>query len=386
MNYDYIIKNGTVMDFKQNVFLKKDIYVQKGRIVEENPSAEAEEIIDAEGKYVLPGLIDLHAHYFYGGNNLGINADLICPAQGITTSIDAGSAGPMNFEAFYRDGILNSMTEIKAYLNIMPEGVKAGYKHGECCDPEDMDYDEILGFFKAYPDTIKGLKLRISKETTEGYGLKPLEKAVEIAEKIRGEGFKCILAVHCGNLPEDAPISEILNLLKPGDSYTHLYQNLGETIYDENRNVKECLREARKKGILFETGNGSIHWSIPNLIDAYKDDFLPDIISSDAVLQFMWKKPSYGLIHVMNTSMLCGMDKGEIFKAVTYNPAKALGMEAEIGTLEPGSRADIAILDVVPSDQIFFDRFGNQKRSKEVFVPMMTLRKGKAVFRQSFFF
>ena len=84
--------------------------------------------------------------------------------------------------------------------------------------------------------------------------------------------------------------------------------------------------------------------------------------------------------------MLCGMDKGEIFKAVTYNPAKALGMEAEIGTLEPGSRADIAILDMVPSDQIFFDRFGNQKRSKEVLVPMMTLRKGKAVFRQSFFF
>ena len=114
----------------------------------------------------------------------------------------------------------------------MPEGVKAGYKHGECCDPDDMDYDEILEFFKAYPDTIKGLKLRISKETTEGYGLKPLEKAVEIAEKIRGEGFQCILAVHCGNLPKDAPISEILNLLKPGDSYTHLYQNLGETIYD----------------------------------------------------------------------------------------------------------------------------------------------------------
>ena len=120
MVYDYIIRNGIVIDFQRNQFYKKDLYLVKGRIVEGDPSADGAEIIDAEGKYVLPGLIDMHAHYFYGGNNLGINADILCPSQGITTSIDAGSTGTMNFDAFYRNGMLDSMTEIKAYINLIP--------------------------------------------------------------------------------------------------------------------------------------------------------------------------------------------------------------------------------------------------------------------------
>lgn len=385
MVYDYIIRNGTVIDFQRNQFYKKDIYMIKGRIVEGEPSADAGEIIDAEGKYVLPGLIDMHAHYFYGGNNLGINADILCPAQGITTSIDAGSTGIMNFDAFYRNGLIDSITEIKAYINLIPEGVKAGYKRGECCDPDDMDCEQIIGFFKKYPNVIKGLKLRIAEETTKGFGLRPLEKAVQIAEKIRWEGYPCVLAVHCANLPEDAPISGILQLLKPGDSYTHLYQNLGETIFDQDRKVRKELQDARERGVLFETGNGSIHWSIPNLTDAYKDRFFPDIISSDAVLQFIWKKPSFGLLHAMNTSLLCGMDELSIMKAVTYAPARALDLTDEIGTLENGTRADLAILDILPCKQEFFDRFGNSKQSERVFVPLMTLREGKPVFRQSFF-
>ncbi len=379
------IVNGKVFDAKEKQVREKTIYCDKGRIAEDYDLEEAEEIIDAAGKYVVPGLIDLHAHYYYGGCNLGINADIVCPGQGITTSVDAGSAGIMNFDSFYRSDITRAMTELKAYINVSPEGVKAAYKHGETCDPDDMSYQEILGFFKKYPDVIKGLKLRISKETTEGYGLAPLEKAIEIADKIQDQGYPCIVAVHVANIPEDAPIEGVLKLLRKGDSYTHLYQNLGETIFDDHRKVKKCLYEARERGVLFETGNGNIHWSIDNLTDAYEEGFYPDIISSDLVQSSIWKRPSYGLINAMNTSLMCGMDQLDILRAVTYHPAAAIGMEQEIGTLEAGSRADIAILDVVDVKQTFFDRFGGQKESQQVFVPLMTIREGKPVFRQSFF-
>ena len=386
MEYDYIIKNGWVADFAHHRFCKRDVFIAGDRIAAggSHPGAR---IVDAEGKYVLPGLIDLHGHYYFGGNNLGINADIICPAQGITTAVDAGSAGTMNFDTFYRDGILSVTTEVKAYLNVSPEGVKAGFEHGECCDPQDMElnYPEILYMFRKHPDVLKGLKLRIARETTGGLGLEPLKKAVEIADRIEAEGHPCILAVHCANLPEDAPIAGILDILRPGDSYTHVYQNLGEVIFDDQRKIKEALLRAREKGVLFETGNGSIHWSIPNLTDAFAQGFAPDIISSDVVLKTMWEKPSFGLVHAMNTALLCGLDEISIVKAVTCAPASAIGLLDEIGTLKAGSRADIAIFDIVPSRQIFFDRFGNQKESQQVFLPLMTLKSGMPVFRQSFF-
>lgn len=379
------IINGNVFNAKEKSIDVKAVYYYKGRIIEDCILGDAEEVIDAAGKYVLPGLIDLHAHYYYGGCNLGINADIVCPGQGVTTSVDAGSAGIMNFDSFYRSDITRAMTEIKAYINVSPEGVKAAYKHGETCDPDDMSYEAILGFFKKYPDVIKGLKLRISKETTAGYGLAPLEKTIEIANKVKDEGYPCIVAVHVANIPEDAPIEGVLRLLRKGDSYTHLYQNLGETIFDDDRHVKKCLYEARERGVLFETGNGNIHWSIDNLTDAYKEGFYPDILSSDLVQSSIWKRPSYGLNNAMNTSLMCGMDELDILQAVTYHPASAIGMEQEIGTLEAGSRADIAIMDVMKARQTFFDRFGGQKESDRVFVPLMTIREGKPVFRQSFF-
>ena len=388
MQFDYIIKNGIVADFVKNTFSSKDIYVSGGRIVEGDGSLNAKNIVDAGGKYVLPGLIDLHAHYFYGGNNLGANADIVCPSQGITTGVDAGSAGTMNFDVFYRDGIMNMTTEVKAYISVSPEGVKAGFINGEGSNPADIEtnYAEILKMFRKYPDVIKGLKLRIAKETTEGYGLEPLKKTVELANRIEAEGYRCIVAVHCGNLPEDAPIEGILELLRKGDSYTHVYQNLGEKIFNGDRSIKKALIEARERGVLFETGNGSIHWTLQNLTDAFAQGFEPDIISSDIVLKLMWDKPSFGLLHCMNTALLCGMDELSIFRAVTYSPAKAIEMLDEIGTLDVGTRADIAIVDIMPSRQRFYDRFGGEKISEKVFVLLMTLREGQPVFRQTFFY
>ena len=298
-----------------------------------------------------------------------------------------GSAGTMNFDVFYRDGIRSSATEIKAYISLSPEGVKAGFVHGENCDPEDMElnYPEILAMFRKYPDVLKGLKLRIARETTEGFGLEPLKKAVDIAERIKKEGYGCILAVHCANLPEDAPVEGILDILRPGDSYTHLYQNLGELIFDDNRKIKEAVIKGREKGILFESGNGSIHWTIPNLTDAFEQGFYPDILSSDAVVKMMWEKPSFGLLHTMNTALLCGMDEMSVFEAVTIGPAKAIDMESEIGTLAAGSRADIAIFDIIPSKQVFFDRFGNEKESEKVFVPLATIKSGDACVQTDIF-
>jgi dihydroorotase len=375
-----------MINFEEEKFYEGSVYVKDGHIVDAYDESEAAEVIDASGKYVMPGMIDTHSHYYYGGSNCGISADSFCLPCGITTGVDAGTTGIMAFKAFHDSCIVPSITELLAYVNISPEGLKAWYKHGENHDPDDMNPDDFRKLFRKYPNTLKGLKVRVSKETSEGYGLEPLKKAVELADMLEKEGHKCLIAVHCANLPNDAPIDQILDVLRPGDSYTHLFQNLGETIFNKDRTVNQSLQDARKRGIYFETGNGGIHWTIPNLRDAYQDGFYPDIISSDAVVQTIWMKPSLGLLHAMNTSLLCGMKELQIMKATTYTPAKLLDMLHEIGTLNVGTRADVTVMDIVDSEQIFFDRFGNSQKGSRVFVPLMTLREGKIAFRQMYFY
>ncbi len=387
MNCDYCIKGGTVIDFEGNSTDIKNIYVKDGLIIEpdDGSSIDPVRIIDASGKYVLPGLIDEHAHWNYKNGSLGVNADMVCPSAGITTAVDAGSTGIDNFEAFYQSNVMRYQTDVRAYLHISPQGVMATGKHEEVQDPEDINEEEIIKLFKKYNNCLKGLKLRISMHTIGSYGLEPLRKTVGLADKINGLGFKCSVVVHAAELPKDMEIESILDLLRPGDVYTHLYQNMGPTIIGEDGKVHSYMRKARDRGVLFSSGNGGKHWAWQILNKAYADGFYPDFISSDIVQYNKFIRPGFNLLYAMCTSLIAGMNEIDIFKAVTYLPAKHLGILDEAGSLEAGTRADIAIMDLMPLKVKFIDRFGDEEYSEKIFLPLLTMKDGIVVFRQIFF-
>ena len=389
MKYDSIIVNGTVYDPLTERAEVRMLGVKNGRICFPETSGfhadDAEEVIDASGKYVLPGLIDEHAHLYLHGSIIGANADTVCIPSGVTTAVDGGTTGASGFELFLKTAVLRSEAEMLAYLNVSTFGNKSLCLHEEDHDPADFRADLIRDLFERYPATLKGLKVRMCKATLGEYGISPLVKTIAMAEEIAKSGRHCPVVVHYGDLPENVKLSEILTLLRPGDILAHVFQTMGETIYDENGDVLKAVKEAQKRGVYMDSCNGRVHWSFENLERAIRNGFYPDIISSDLVRPSEYKRPGFSLLHAMSVFSAAGMAKEKIFNAVTINPANALGISEQAGIFREGAPADITILDITKTDMVFRDKFGGARKGSELFIPLLTMRKGRTAYRQIFF-
>ena len=386
MVYDYILKNGTVINFQTMQTEIKDIYIKDGVFAEETSDATAQFVIDAKGKYVLPGLVDEHVHLNVSNSNIGSNADLLCIPMGVTTAVDAGTCGWTNFEGFYNYNIVRYVPNVLAYLHVSPYGVHSGCIHEENHDPADFNEREILKKALKYRDTIVGLKVRMCKATLGDYGIAPLKRTVEIADKIGKQTARhCVVDVHYDDLPDNVSVQEILDTLRAGDVITHVMQTHGETMFESDGSVRDALKKARKRGIWVDDRHGRVHWSFANLKNAYADGFYPDIISSDVVRISTFVKPGSSLVHAMCVNSAAGMKELDIFKAVTYTPAKALGILDRAGTLDVGKPADVCIMDVQQTNEEYQDWWGGTCKGNKCFVPLMTLKDGVIVYRQTFF-
>lgn len=390
MQYDFLIKNGFVVDFESMAVAKKDVLVQKGKIVSvagQIPADQANSafVIDASEKYVLPGLIDEHTHLNYMNNAMGANADLLCIPSGITTAFDAGTAGWSNFDGFYHENIARTTTNVKAYLHAAPYGMMCGCIHQESHDPADFVEDKIMELFEKYPKVLRGIKIRMCRETLGDFGYAPLERAVEIANRIEVKGHFCKVVVHVHDLPQNVGVSGILSRLRAGDLFVHVFQPVKETVFDEKGHIRQCVREARARGVLMDCSNGRPHWSFDTLRWAREDEFYPDIISSDVIRFSQYLSPGFSLLHAMAVCSCAGWDTLEILKRVTYNPAKYLGVLDEAGTLDVGTPADICVMDIRQTDQVFHDMHGGSCRGNQLFVPLLTMKDGEIVFRQIFY-
>ena len=385
MLYNFVIRNGKTIDFETGQTTVRDIYVKDGLIAGPEAEKDCGFEIDAAGKYVLPGLIDEHVHVNYLNSNVGANADLLCIPMGITTAVDPGTAGWANFDGFYLNNIVRSTTSIYAYLHVFPYGLHEGVYKCEEHDPEGFNEGAIIRKLKEYPDTIKGLKVRMKAPTLGGYGVAPLHRAVEIARDAEQEtGRRYPVAVHYDNLPDNVSLEAIINELRPGDILVHIMQNFKETAFDHEGRLRDIVRDAQKRGVLIDDSHGRIHYSFAHLRSAFADGFKPDFISSDVVRESAYVSTARCLIHAMNVDLAAGLDKFDVLKAVTYNPAKALGLLEKAGTLEIGRPADICVMDIRPTDMVYHDMWGGSCAAGEVFVPEITVKNGIIAFRQSY--
>lgn len=383
---DMIIRNGQVFDSVNAKFEKKDIGIHQGRFVALDEETEASNEVDAEGNYVVPGLIDEHAHLNLYGTIIGANADTVCIPNGITTACDGGTCGASNFEQFYMSNIVRYESAVYSYLNVSTFGNKSLCKHEEDHDPADFREDLIDRLFEKYPQVLRGLKVRMCKGTLGNHGMSPLYAGLEMSGRLKEKGFHCPVAIHYDDLPENVTVHELFGAMRKGDVIAHVFQTKAETIFDENGKIKDCVWEAKNRGVYMDDCHGRVHWSYPNLQNAFSQGFYPDIISSDLVRISEYTRPGFSLLYAMSVNSAAGMPVEKILQSVTYTPAKALGIEAKAGVIREDAPADVTILDIRDvKDKTFTDNYGNSVSGNKLFVPLMTVRAGRTAYRQIFF-
>lgn len=383
---DMIIRNGQVFDSVNAKFEKKDIGIHQGVFVALDEDTQSNNEVDAEGNYVVPGIIDEHAHLNLYGTIIGANADTVCIPNGITTACDGGTCGASNFEQFYMSNIIRYESTVYSYLNVSTFGNKSLCKHEEDHDPADFREDLIDSLFEKYPQVLRGLKVRMCKETLGDHGISPLHAGIEMSEHLKAKGYHCPVAIHYDDLPENVTVKELFGTMRKDDVIAHVFQTKAETIFDENGKIKDCVWDAKKRGVYMDDCHGRVHWSYPNLQNAFSQSFYPDIISSDLVRVSEYTRPGFSLLYAMSVNSAAGMPTEKILQSVTYTPAKSLGIEEKAGVIREGAPADVPILDIRDvKDKTFTDNYGNSISGNKLFVPLMTVKGGRTAYRQIFF-
>ena len=220
IRYDLVLKGGRVVDPAQGLDKVTDIAFSGGKVAAIGDNLQGKDIRPVAGKIVVPGLIDLHTHVYWGGTSLGVEAELLARTGGVTTSIDAGSAGPGNFHGFRRHVIETSPVRILPFLNVAFPGIFAFSKTvmvGECQDMRLIDPREAVRVGLEHKDLILGIKVRVGKSASGDSGDMPLHIALDVAEEL---GLP--LMAHL-----DAPPParhEVVPFLRKGDILTHCFR------------------------------------------------------------------------------------------------------------------------------------------------------------------
>lgn len=368
---DLLIVNGHVIDPANQVDEVRPVAVYNGEIVPYEEGEPARHTIDAAGRYVFPGLIDAHAHMFTEGTEIGIYPDLAYLPTGVTSAVDA-TAGVANYRLFRSAVVARSKVTIKSFLQMCSAGLATTSYH-ENINPKYFNPEKIARIYQENRDNILGLKIRQSEELAEGLGIEPLKATVAIAQRIG-----CPVEVHCTNIP--VPTSEVLALLRPGDIFEHVYQGVKNTILDENGRLYDCVRQARERGVLFDTAEGRKHGDFDVMRKAMEQGFVADFCSTDLVLASMYRRSIFSLPNLMSRYIAMGIPMAQVVRMATQAPARLMGMEGVIGCLTPGARADIAIFRWIPQHQTYRDWKGSTFQAEMLLKPELTIKDGDLVY------
>jgi len=375
MLYDIIIENGTIIDPFRNIHRKEDIYIIKDKIVskpKDNENVQYRQKIDASGHYVMPGLIENHTHIYNGGGDTNLNPDVTMLPSGVTSAIDQGSSGWSNFELFYKSVVINSMMNIKCYLNISNTGLTTEYYY-ENLNPKLFNKDMIKFYCEKYKDTILGIKIRLCRESIKDMKTAPITKAIEIAEEL-----KLPLSVHIKDLDI---IREVANLLRKDDIWVHMYQQDGQTILDNDGKILDEVMKAKERGVLFDVASGRGSFSFDTIHKAFKQGLKPDLLGTDLVTYNVYERPIFSLPYTMSIYLNLGLSIDELAKICIKTPAERMKMSGEIDTLKENTIADLCIMKIKEKDITFKDKHGGNLTGDKLIIPKMTVKDGKVVYR-----
>lgn len=336
-SYDVIIRGGRVIDPKNDVDDHLDVGLRGGKVetVGNLEGATAKEEIDATGKLVTPGLIDLHTHLFKDFSIFGIDVDALSPRTGVTTSVDTGTAGWINYAGFRKVIMEPAETRVLAYVNL--SGVGLPYRRGEMVYEGYVQAGECANAIQKFPDNTIGVKVRLYRGVGGDADLRDLlQIALEAARRCEKP-----LMIHISG--SDVPLADLLEPLRPRDVITHCYH--GDeicSILDGNGKVIPQVRDAREKGVIFDIGHGVGSFSFDVGRKAMDDGFPPDTISSD-IHGLGINGPTFDLPTTMTKFQHIGMPIGDVIARTTIEPARAVGWD--LGHLSKGAVGDVAVLE-----------------------------------------
>ena len=376
MKYDYVIQNGYVIDPAVGTETMKSVYIRNNRIVEPPVDGTVEDavVINASGCLVLPGLIDFHTHLGYQLSDFGLNPDLYTLPNGITAAVDAGSGGTANFEGMYQNVFSRAMITIRSFLNVAATGIITE-RYLENLDPSRFDEKKMALLFDRYKDVLLGFKVRVGRNTSGERNLEPLKRTVELAER-----FQCRVCLHATQL--DVGYDEIFRIMRKGDIVCHIFQGDNQNnILGGSDHIEDYVYEGREKGILFDCACGRVNYSNQIMKTAFAEGFWPDIVSTDIIGFSIYGPKIHSLLSVMSQYLAMGMPLNDLVRAVTATPAHIMGLSNQIGTLEPGAKADIFITKLVENPMDITDKFGRTVHLNMTFVPLLTLKEGQLAYR-----
>jgi dihydroorotase len=361
--YDLVVKGGRVIDPSLGIDAVRDVAIAGGRIaaVEENITTDSAETIDARGKIVVPGLVDIHSHAARTKEG-----PPLCLLDGVTGFVDAGSFGA--------DGIDQGAANVKAgpnlgrlLINIARTGVVQG---GELHDMSRADVSLARGAISRNRDVIIGVKARLSNNVVGNADLEALRRAQEAAAP-----FDLPVMIHIGQ--SYSPLRAILPLLKRGDIVTHMYAPPPNGILDDNGRVLPEVLAARRRGIWFDFGNGvADHFNWDVVERAMKQGFAPDAFSTD------WNTMSRttGVVdfpNVMSKFLMFGMPLDQVIARATVNAARVFEAFNDRGTLNLGAPADVAVLELREGSFEFLDNYQGKRTGRQRLFPIATVLAGK---------
>jgi dihydroorotase len=341
------------------------------------PAARANRVLDAAGKTVLPGLVDLHSHVYPYGSAIGIPADELIPFQGTTTMVSAGDAGANNFAGFRRYARASTRTRLYAFVHIANIGL-AGFPEPELFHLGFAHPEECGRTIAENADIAIGAKVRMSENVINQAGAEPLKRAVRACE-IAGGGARVMC--HIGGVATPELMSEILDLLRAGDILTHCFtgfpNNAGKftNIVQDGKLLPAALA-AKKRGVLFDVGHGGGSFDFTVAEAAMQQGAMPDTLSSD-IHVFSGNSPSVPyLTNVMSKFMALGFTLEQVVQMASAVPGRIINRAPMLGTLQVGAPADATLVELVQGPVEFLDTRNNKRSGKVLIKPVQAVLAG----------
>lgn len=375
--YDLIVKNGIAIDPAQRLHASRDVAMKNGQIAAllmPGMLAKSVQSIDAAGALVTPGLVDLHCHYYHQVSGIGLPADEMMGLTATTTGVDAGDAGYSTFPGFRHFIIGAARTRHFAFIHIAAIGLAGDpIAIGELFN---IDYAQVEKCAKAVAenrDVVLGVKVRLSKNVVGNNGIEPLRRAIAAAE-LAGPWARVM--AHIGNC--DAPLSDVLDLMRPGDIITHVYSGaFGKNNIVENGALLPAALRARERGVLFDVGHGGGSFDFNVCEAALRGGLTPDTISSD-VHSASIQSPSVPLFpNVLSKFLALGFSLDETIARATSVPAAIIDRVPGLGTLRIGAPADVAVFRLTEAPVTFLDTMGNTRSGTKRLEPLHVIKGGR---------
>ena len=376
---DVIVSGGTLIDPAAGRSGRFDVGLRDGKVAAVADSIDpstATQSIDVTGKLVTPGLIDLHGHFYHGGSGSAVHADRTCLGSGVTTGVDAGSSGFLNYGAM-RDYVFPAhRTRLIAFLHIGAVGLAAnGVLGGGLHDMRIIDVGRTVEAIKQNPGFIFGVKVRMHHDAVARWNAhEAMAKAKEAATEA---GVR--LMVHVSGTP--IPLPDVLEHLGPGDISTHAFNGLPENILDNGGKIRPEVQAAADRGVIMDVAHAGVHCDVEVVKAAMDQGIVPDTISTDIHIA-----PPGRIVYLMNDLVskfhAMGMSLSDAVAASTSRPAKVLGLEHNIGSLGVGMEGDAAVWEQRQGRFVWHDMAGHNVDGSLRLDTFATVKGGMVAWRE----